>query len=201
MIAQISGKILFKSPTSSVIDCQGVGYEIFHTPFTAEKMIGETASLFIHSHIREDAFQLFGFSSAEERAIFKELLRVGGIGPKIALSILSGIPHEELLSALSGKDTARLQKIPGVGKKTAERLAIELSDRLNQMKVYHAESRSASSTKESELESILSNLGYQRAEILRAVKTVKDKRSGIDGDSLETLVKYTLKELTQAKSL
>src|SRR3954471_7832845 len=109
MIAQLSGKILFKSPTLSVIDCHGVGYEVFHTPFTAEKMTGETASLFIHTVVREDAFQLFGFSTMEERSLFRELLRVNNVGPKLALSIMAGLTYHDLLDALGTNDSSRLQ--------------------------------------------------------------------------------------------
>ena len=203
MIAHLSGKLLFKTPTQSVIDCQGVGYEVFHTPFTAEKMNGETVSLFIHTNIREDAFQLFGFYSADERSLFRELLRVSGVGPKLAISILSGISYDELMHALYSKDTTRLQKIPGIGKKTAERLSVELSDRLPQMQAAFTapelSGKAFNKSKESELESVLLNLGYQRPEIQRAVKSLRSKENDFEDLSLEHLVKSTLRELTQAR--
>jgi len=197
MIAQLSGKLSFKSPTSSVLDCHGVGYEIFHTPFTAEKLTGENVTVYIHSHIREDAFQLFAFTSLQERSLFRELLKVNGVGPKVALSILSGIPYEQLLHALSQKDTAALQRIPGVGKKTAERLAVELSDRLREWESRAVDFSASLGNKESELESVLLNLGYQRPEIQRAVKKVRAvAQEKFDAEPLESLVKLTLKEIT-----
>ncbi|MDB5037621.1 MAG: Holliday junction ATP-dependent helicase ruvA [Bacteriovoracaceae bacterium] len=201
MIAQLTGKILFKSTTSSVIDCSGVGYEVFHTPFTAEKLSGESASLFIYSHIREDAFQLFGFFSTEERSLFKELLRVSGVGPKSALSILSGLPYEELLGAIASKDKSRLQNIPGIGKKTAERLMVELSDRLKDLPQSISTSTPRRESRTTELESVLLHLGYQKNEIQRAVNGLKSKNDSFDELPLEALVKSTLKELTQVKSI
>jgi Holliday junction DNA helicase RuvA len=201
MIAHLSGKLLTKTSTQSVVDCHGVGYEVFHTPFTAEKMTGENISLFIHSNIREDAFQLFGFFSSEERAVFRELLRVNGVGPKLAISILSGISYQDLMSALLSKDMSRLQKIPGIGKKTAERLTVELSDRLPQIQqsISLPDFSRSSGSKESELESVLTNLGYQRPEILRALKSVRGKETEFENLSLENLVKVTLRELTQSR--
>jgi Holliday junction DNA helicase RuvA len=198
MIAQLTGKLLSKSPTASVIDCHGVGYEVFHTPFTAEKITSEV-SLFIHSHIREDAFQLFGFISTEERSLFRELLRVSGIGPKMALAILSGLPYEELLQALSSKDKTRLQKIPGIGKKTADRLMVELSDRLKDFSITSHPLTTAAQSRDGELESVLLHLGYQKNEIQRAVRNLRTKLEGFESLPLESLVKTTLKELTQAK--
>jgi len=199
MIAQLSGKIISKTPTCSVIDCHGVGYEVFHTPFCAERMPGPQITLLIHTVVREDAFQLFGFASAEEKSLFRELLRVGGIGPKMAHSILCGIPHEELISAIAAKNTTRLQKIPGIGKKTAERLALELADRLSQLKRGTSGGDLAVQSKESELESVLLNLGYQRSEVLRAIKTVRGAQSEFEEIPLEGLVKSSLRELTQGR--
>lgn len=202
MIAQLTGKLVLKTPTASVIDCQGVGYEVTHTPYTAEKMNAEIVKIFIHTHVREDLLQLFGFYSTEERQIFKELLKVSGVGPKVAMSILSGIPYEELITALAQKDVSRLQKIPGVGKKTAERLAIELSDRLSKMPVEISNPIGQNSTvgRETELESVLMNLGYQRPEILRAMKTMKVRESDFESLSLEVLVKNTLRELSNPRA-
>lgn len=199
MIAHLSGKIISKTPTISIIECQGVGYEVFHTPFCAEKMQGTSVALLIHTQVREDAIQLFGFASAEEKSLFRELLRVSGIGPKMALSILSGIPHEELLDAISSKNTSRLQKIPGIGKKTADRLAVELSDRLSQMPRSAAGTPPQALSKESELESVLLNLGYQRAEVQRVIKSVRSTQKEFEDQPLETLVKSSLRELTQGR--
>jgi Holliday junction DNA helicase RuvA len=200
MIAQLTGKIIFKSLTSSVIDCHGVGYEVFHTPFTAEKMASESISLFIHSHIREDAFQLFGFLTIDERSLFRELLRVNGVGPKLAISILSGLKHEDLLQALASKDKARLQKIPGVGKKIVERLMVEVSDRLKDLPLSPPMLPGKFESRESELESVLLHLGYQKSEIQRAVRGLRTKLEDFEAQPLEDLVKSTLKELARAKT-
>ncbi len=201
MIAQLSGKIVHKSPTTSVVDCGGVGYEVLHTPFTAEKILGEVALFFIHTHMREDALQLFGFASLEERSLFRELLKVNGIGPKLALSILSGLPYEEVLQAITRRDQTRLQKIPGVGKKTAERLLLELSDKLKNLPERSTKGAPLLLDKDFELESVLLHLGYQKTEIQRAVKTLKTRLESFEESSLEHLVKATLKELTQVKSV
>lgn len=195
MIAQLRGEVAFKSPTLSVIDCQGVGYEVFHTPFTAEQLkLSQSVVLFVHTHMREDALQLFGFSSQDERQIFRELLKVTSVGPKLALSILSGISHQDLILALQSKDIARLQKIPGIGKKTAERLSLELADRMGS-KLSLSSSDKAS--KETELESVLQNLGYQKNEIQKALQSLKTKEENFKDLSLEALVKNTLGVLNQ----
>lgn len=201
MIAHLSGKLISKAPTASVIECHGVGYEVFHTPFTADKLTSENVSVFIHTNVREDAFQLFGFHTAEERQLFRELLKVSNVGPKMAMSIMSGIPYQELLTALSQKDITRLQKIPGVGKKTGERLVVELADRMAKMplEIQLKPGAMSSFDKESELESVLMNLGYQRNEILRAVKTLRSRDQNFEAATLETLVKNTLKELSQPR--
>jgi len=201
MIAHLSGKLLFKSPTLSVIDCQGVGYEVMHSPFCAEKLESEKANLFIHTHVREDALQLFGFSNAEERILFRELLKVNGVGPKMALSIMSGMPYTELVLAIRSKDKTRLQKIPGIGKKIAERLAIELGDRFAEMPSLGLEAGTGIGPmpKDSELESVLLNLGYQRSEIQRVQKNIRTREEKYDDLSLEVLVRLSLRELTQGR--
>lgn len=200
MIAQLSGKILSKSPTVSVIDCHGVGYEVFHTPFTAETLKDTSISLYIHTHVREDALQLFGFATAGERKLFRELLKISNIGPKLALAILSGIPYPDLIAALSQKNAERIQKIPGVGKKTADRLLVELGDRMRKWDVGATDSPTGDQTKEEELQSVLTNLGYQKPEIQKALKLIRTREENFASLPLETLVKTTLRELTQARS-
>ena len=202
MIAHLTGKLISKSPTVSVIDCSGVGYEIYHTPFCAEALRSEQVSVFVHTHVREDALQLFGFADTAERELFRELLKVSGIGPKMAIGILSGMPALDLIKAIQTKDTTRLQKIPGIGKKTAERMSIELADRLKNISGSSA-TMSAQGLidlpKESELESVLFNLGYQRTEVERAVKQARKSAEDFDQWPLETMVKSALKELMQGK--
>ncbi len=203
MIAQLSGKLATKTPTASVIDCSGVGYEVLHTPFTAESLKTEQVTLYVHTHVREDQLQLFGFSSTEERALFRELLKVSNVGPKLALSIMSGLAYRELLDALGRKDVSRLQQIPGIGKKTADRLLVEMSDRVSKLALEFAVPANApdSGSRFYELESVLLNLGYQRTEISRVVKTLRARSSDFEQQPLETMVKTTLKELTQVKSV
>lgn len=193
MIAQLRGQLIHKTPTQSVIECAGVGYEIFHTPFTAENLQGKEVKVFVHTHLREDALQLFGFSSFEERQLFRELLKVSSIGPKLALSILSGISHSDLLMALQLKDVQRLQKIPGIGKKTAERLSLELGDRIAKANILPM-----GTSVELELESVLQNLGYQRSEIQKALQNLKSQKQDYQSLALETLVKDTLGILNQS---
>ena len=134
MIGQLTGKILSCSPGRVLLDVTGVGYDV-QIPLSTFYALsaggaGSLVSVHVHTHVREDALQLFGFSSRGERAIFEQLIAISGVGPRMALAILSGIGVDELRDAVLQQDRARLQKIPGVGKKTAERLLLELRDRL-----------------------------------------------------------------------
>lgn len=194
MIGHLTGKILTKSDTLSVIDCHGVGYEVAHTPHTAEKIHLDSVSLHIHSHVREDGIQLFGFLTLEERNLFRDLIKVNGIGPKMALTLLSGIPQDELIRTLAIKDIKRLQSVPGIGKKTAERLCIELADYASKIQLpIKGASTSQSHGIASELESVLLNLGYQRSEVIRVTQNVISKEKSAP---LDLLIKYSLKELS-----
>jgi len=196
MIAHLRGKIIHKSPSLSIIDCNGVGYEVLHTPFTSEKLRAEVVSLHIHTHIREDALQLFGFADVEEKRMFRDLLRVSSVGPKLALTVLSGLPYGELIEALRSRDLTRLQKIPGIGKKTAERLSLELGDK--QLADYPVEAIGpmGAVSRDGELESVLLNLGYQKSEIQKVLSKVRSE--SIVG--LEEKVKLALRELTNPGS-
>jgi len=196
MIAHLRGKIIHKSPGLSIIDCNGVGYEVLHTPFTSEKLRAEVVSLHIHTHIREDALQLFGFADIEEKRIFRDLLKVSSVGPKLALTILSGLPYRELIEALRFRDLTKLQKIPGIGKKTAERLSLELGDK--QLADYPVEALGqwGAMSGDAELESVLLNLGYQKSEIQKVLQKI---RSG-SAAGLEEKVKLALRELTSHSS-
>src|SRR5512135_186746 len=132
MIGRIGGTLLEKHPPQVLVDVGGVGYEIDvpMSTFYGLPALGEKVVLHTHLAIREDAHQLFGFATQEERASFRQLLKISGVGPKLALSILSGLSVSELAHAVAGQDVGRLTKIPGVGKKTAERLLLELRDKL-----------------------------------------------------------------------
>lgn len=132
MIGLISGKILAKQPPEIVIDAGGVGYEISMpmTSFYQLPAVGESTTVYTHFVVREDAQLLFGFADLKERTIFRELIKANGVGPKLALTILSGMSGAQLMQAVSFEDVTALVKLPGVGKKTAERLVVELKDRL-----------------------------------------------------------------------
>jgi holliday junction DNA helicase RuvA len=171
VIAHLSGRLLRKSPQEAIVDVQGVGYRVFIPVSTFYRLGDEGApvSLLIHTHVREDALSLFGFETPGERTLFERLIDVAGIGPKLALNILSGIEAPDLVEALRSADLARLTRIPGVGKKTAERLVLELKDKLPVLgDVAEAPAAAAHPVKE-DLVSALANLGYSRAEAEKAV--------------------------------
>lgn len=194
MIAQLRGKLLLKTPTQSVIDCSGVGYEVNHTPFTAEKMPQGEVSLYIYTYVKEDILQLYGFYDPAEKESFKQLIRVSSVGPKLALSILSSLAYQELWSAVQARDFSRLQGIPGIGKKTAERLSLELKDRIPNISFQPGPAGATSGSQE--LESILLNLGYQRNEVQRSLKKISDSDENFYQEPLETAVRRALSELT-----
>lgn len=132
MIGRLSGIVLEKRPDRAVIDASGVGYEL-HVPlgtFAALPAVGERGSLHVHTHVREDALLLFGFATPAEKALFERLITVAGIGPRLALAVLSGLPLPELVGAIAASNVKRLSSIPGVGKKLAERLGVELKDKV-----------------------------------------------------------------------
>ena len=199
MIAFLRGNLQEKSPNRLVIDVNGVGYEVnvplstfYHAP-----SLGENFSLRVHTHVREEAISLFGFATDLEIRVFEKLISVSGIGPKLAISVLSGIDAMELVQAVKIGDTARLTLIPGVGKKTAERLGLELKDRLPSVLTEEQKVKSESSEAHplrSDLLSALLNLGYHRSLAERAIDSVLDVRSG---SSFEEILKQTLHELTQ----
>ncbi len=174
MIAHLRGLILSKSPSSVVLDCNGVGYElaISVTTFTDLANEGAEAKLHVHTHVREDALALFGFSELTEKRLFEKLLTISGIGPKLALTVLSGISAERLVGTIRAADHATLTKIPGIGKKTAERVVLELKDKLDDMTgvaPQHAAAPSLGAVADDVL-SALVNLGYPRPVAQKAVE-------------------------------
>jgi Holliday junction DNA helicase RuvA len=132
MIAHIQGRLHFKSPEHLIIDVDGLGYQIYVplTTFYDLPDVGSTVALHIHTHVREDALQLYGFQSPEDKVLFVRLISVAGIGPRLAVNILSGITWAELADTILRGDLARLISIPGVGRKTAERIMVEMRDKL-----------------------------------------------------------------------
>lgn len=169
MIAHISGKLIAKHPNQAIVEAGGIGYDITITvpTFAALPALGVTVALHIHTHVREDALALFGFLQMEEKKLFERLLQVSGIGPKLAITILSGMAAGDMVGAIRGGDLARLTRIPGIGKKTAERMVLELRDKLAAFG--EAEARPVASAVEEDVLSALVNLGYQRPAAERAL--------------------------------
>ncbi len=196
MIAHLAGTLLEKHVQRLVVDVHGVGYDV-NVPLSTFYAVGDPGSavaLRIHTHVREDALQLFGFATALEISLFQKLIGVSGIGPKVALAVLSGIEPTELLRAIRQSDVARLVRIPGVGKKTGERLVLELRDRLPPVDVTEPVAATAADGGDvrDDLLSALTNLGYQRAAIEKTVDKVMGKT---DTREFEALLREVLRQL------
>jgi holliday junction DNA helicase RuvA len=176
MIARLRGPILEKSPGRVVLECAGVGYEaaVSIPTFAALPESGHEVSLHIHTHVREDQLALYGFSSLDEKRLFEKLLSISGVGPKLALTILSGLEPERLIAAIRSGDHATLTRIPGVGKKTAERVTLELKDKLQALAA-GAPITPLPGTAGAVAEDVLSaleNLGYPRIAAEKALAKV-----------------------------
>jgi Holliday junction DNA helicase RuvA len=198
VIAHLRGRLFDKQPNRIVVDVNGVGYDVA-VPLSTFYGLGNEGgdvALRIHTHVREDALSLYGFATALELAVFERLIGVGGIGPKLALAVLSGIETPELVRAIQRGDVARLTAIPGVGKKTSERIVIELKDRLPQIGVEPTAVGEAAppSALRDDLISALVNLGYHRPLSERAVEAAV--KSVPDGGFEQTL-KQALRELAR----
>jgi Holliday junction DNA helicase RuvA len=193
MIGRLTGRLATKAPDQILLDVAGVGY-LVHIPLSTFYELPEVekpASLWIHTHVREDALSLFGFLTERERSLFLLLLGVAGIGPKVALTVLSGIPPSELVAALRKQDVRRLVAVPGVGKKTAERMVLELTEKVAAF-AEEAPPETAAVAAE-DVVSALVNLGYRRAEAERAVEGIA--RAGAP-DQFGDYLKLALKKLT-----
>jgi Holliday junction DNA helicase RuvA len=174
MIARLSGTISEKHPNRLVVDVNGVGYDVL-VPLSTFYGLGDAGAgvtLRVHTHVREDAIALYGFATALEQDLFERLIAINGIGPKLALAVLSGIDPAELVRAIRSQDVARLTRIPGVGKKTAERIGLELKDRLPQTAATAGALDTAADDVKADLLSALLNLGYNRAVGEKAVDAV-----------------------------
>ena len=181
MIGRIKGILIEKIPPFILLDCQGVGYEI-EVPMTTFFDLpdeGSEVSLLTHLVVREDAHLLFGFATTPERHMFRQLIKVNGIGAKVALSILSSIESNELTNAIKTDDTNMLIKIPGIGKKTAERLVLELKDRVKDIEVTQASKNVI--TNIDDIENALISLGYSASQASIAIKALPDNISVNDG--------------------
>jgi len=186
MIAHLRGRLFSKRPGQAIVEAGGVGYDVvIGVPaFAALPAEGAEVSLFIYTVVREDTLALFGFLELQEKRLFERLITVTGVGPKLAVTILSGLSPEHTVSAIRAQDHAMLTRIPGVGKKLAERLVVELKDKLEDMATAPVP-RIAGPAADDVL-SALVNLGYQRPAALKAIETVieKDKTAGADFDRL-----------------
>jgi holliday junction DNA helicase RuvA len=189
MIAHIRGRLISKHPNQAVVDCGGVGYDITITvpTFTELSDVGSEVALHIHTHVREDTIALFGFLRPEEKRLFERLLSVSGIGPSLAIKILSGMDAGDMVAAIRGNDLARLTRIPGIGRKTAERMVLELRDKLDDFAAAPAPATAA--PVHEDVLSALVNLGYQRPAAERAL-AMASKNGG--AESFEALFRDAL---------
>jgi Holliday junction DNA helicase RuvA len=194
MIARLRGTVLEKAPTRVVLDVGGVGYEV-HVPLSSFGGVGDpgtAVTLHVHTHVREDALLLFGFATPLEQSLFERLITISGIGPRLALAVLSGLPPAELVEAIAGADLGRLTSIPGIGRKTAERIVLELKDKL--AAAGGAEPARAAGGPREDLVSALVNLGYHRA---AAEKAVNQALASVPDGGFEAALRHALRSLTR----
>jgi len=200
MIAHLSGRLLSKQPNQVIIDVQGVGYQV-NIPLSTFYEVGETGTsiqLLIHTHVREDSLALFGFKTVKEKQLFEQLTSVSGIGPRLGITILSGMSVDELIPAIRQNNLPRLTSIPGVGRKTAERMVVELRDKLSKVEAAAADILSSVGTISQPQEDVISalvNLGYPKALAERAIQKVVSASGA--GQSFEVLLKSSLQELSK----
>ena len=196
MIAHLRGTLLAKHPNQAIVETHGVGYDIsISVPtFTEMPAAGAEVALHIHTHVREDALSLYGFLRLGEKHLFEKLLTVSGIGPTLAIKILSGMPADEMVGAIRGGDLARLTRIPGIGKKTAERMVLELRDKLPEQEGRPEAGTTLASPVEEDVISALLNLGYQRA---AADKALLVARGGKSPQSFDVLFREALGSLSK----
>ncbi len=197
MIAEIKGRLSHKSLEYVILEANGIGYQIFIPLSTFYKLPEpeEILSLKTYTYFREDALQLFGFLTIEEKEIFQLLIKIPGVGPKSALNILSGIALDELCQAIKEEDVAKLVLIPGIGKKTAQRITLELKDKIDKVKFWDQDTQ-RKFLRDEDIISALINLGYQRGIAQKALE--KGKREIKKEEyTLENLLKATLKMLSR----
>lgn len=200
MIGQLRGRLADKRPNQVLVDVGGVGY-LVAVPLSTYALLGELhteVTLLIYTHVREDALALYGFLSSREKHLFELLISASGVGPSLALKILSGMSAEELIPAIRGNDLGRLTKIPGVGRKTAERMVVELKDKLDAVAVAEEKQPTASSPAgiEADVVSALVNLGYDGR---TAESAVADAKREAGTSNFEKLLKASLQVLTAPK--
>ena len=206
MIAHLSGTLLSKQATSVIVDVGGVGYEVA-IPLSTFYELGETGSavqLRVYTHVREDVIQLYGFKTARERELFLQLISVNGVGPGLAIKLLSGMNADEMIASIRTNNLVRLVSIPGVGRKTAERLVVDLRDKIAGLSSPALEEEFASKAAGGEVThdsmrndamSALANLGYQKAAAEKAVKSAIDEGGEL---SVEMILRRSLRSLAKA---
>ncbi len=185
MIAHLRGKLLAKHPNQAIVETAGVGYDVtISVPtFSDLPTVGAEVALHIHTHVREDLIALYGFLRPAEKLLFERLITVSGIGPKLAITILSGMAADEMVGAIRGNDIARLTRIPGIGRKTAERMVLELRDKLPEVGTPAPAVPSLNATEEDVLSALL-NLGYQRAAAEKALASAAKDGSARSFDQM-----------------
>ncbi len=195
MIAHLRGKLLAKHPNQAILETAGVGYDVTITIPTFSDLPGpgSEVALHIHTHVREDQIALYGFLKPAEKTLFEKLITVSGIGPKLAITILSGMPADEMVGAIRGNDIARLTRIPGIGKKTAERMILELRDKLPPAGI-EAPAIPPITAIEEDVLSALTNLGYQRPTAERALASAMKNEKN---NTFEALFRNTLAALAR----
>jgi Holliday junction DNA helicase RuvA len=198
MIGFLHGQLLKATPERLLLDVQGVGYEV-HIPLSTwyeiEKRRDEPVRLFIHTHMREDGIALFGFWTEREKLLFERLIAVSGIGPRLARVALSGMAPDDLLGAIAAGDVARLATIPGVGKKTAERMVLELKDKMRELAAELPDAVAAAPGADQDVVSALVNLGYKSSLAERAVGEVRRERPEA---AFNELLRASLNRLSRA---
>jgi Holliday junction DNA helicase RuvA len=192
MIAHLRGRLLSKHPNQAIVEASGVGYEVTISipTFSALPALGSEVSFFIYTHVREDVLALFGFLQPEDKQLFEKLLSVSGIGPKLAITILSGMAADAMVAAIKGNNVAALTRIPGIGKKTAERMVLELRDKLDS---FGAPAAIAVSPVEEDVVSALVNLGYHRGLVEKTLGQLAKSSE----ESFDTLFRKSLAALAK----
>jgi len=199
MIGYLQGNLLRTTPERLLLDVQGVGYEV-HIPLSTwyeieKRPAGERVALFIHTQVREDDISLFGFWTEREKLLFERLIAVSGIGPRLARVILSGMPPDDLMAALASGDLGRLSSIPGVGKKTAERMVLELREKIRLLAADLPATATAAAPADQDVVSALVNLGYKSTLAERAVAEVRRERPDA---AFNDLLRASLNRLSRA---
>jgi Holliday junction DNA helicase RuvA len=195
MIAHLHGKLLAKHPNQAIVETSGVGYDVtISVPtFSDLPAVGSDVALHIHTHVREDLIALYGFFRLSEKLLFERLITVSGIGPKLAITILSGMAADEMVGAIRSNDVARLTRIPGIGKKTAERMVLELRDKLPEAGSATPAGPSLNPVEEDVLSALL-NLGYQRP---AAEKALAAAAKDGNAKSFDQLFRFVLSRLSK----